>query len=439
MSPVKLLSCLLLIGVACTPGTDPPQTAGDARWFEGARLLIGDGTAPIEDSVFQVEDGRFTVVGERGEVEVPAGVVPIDLTGKTVMPAIIDLHSHPGASPARGLPAAEDPRADLIDQLSRAAYYGIGTVVSLGGGGELHRQVRDEGAHPNRARFLVAGRRLDGRRVKTEEEARAAVQELATQNVDIIKIGVDDRGGTEEKLTPLRAISDEARKHGLIVAAHIFYLEDGKEVARSGIDGFAHGVRDRDVDDEFLQLLTARPEVFYSPALPSSGTPVDLSWLGETLTPEQRQQLLAIPPRGSGRPASANGTRNPGAVRNSPELTEFFWIQARNLQTVNEAGLRVALGTDGRRFTIGWSAHTQMEDMVLSGMTPAEVIVAATQTPAEILGLHELGTVVQGKIADFLVLDANPLEAITNTPSIAQIYLRGDEVDRPALRTLLKP
>ena len=386
MSPVKLLPCLLLTGMACTPGADVAQTTGHARWYEGARLVVGDGTAPIENSVFQVEDGRFTVVGHRSEVEVPAGEVRVDLTGKTVMPALIDLHTHPGASPARGLAAADDPRADLIDQLSRAAYHGVGTVVSLGGGGDLHRQVRDEGPHSNGARFLVAGRRLDGRQVSTEAEARAAVQALATQEVDIIKIGVDDREGTEAKLTPLRAIGDEARKHGLVVAAHIFYLEDGKEVARSGIDGFAHGVRDRDIDDEFLRLLTTRPEAFYSPALPSSGTPVDLVWLGETLTLEQRQQLFAIPPRGSGRPASANGTRNPAAVRNSPELTEFFGIQARNLQKVNRAGVRIALGTDGRRFTIGWSAHTQMEDMVLSGMTPAEVIVAATRTPARDIG-----------------------------------------------------
>ena len=287
MSPVKLLPCLLLTGMACTPSADLAQTTGSARWFEGARLVVGDGTAPIETAVFQVENGRFTLVGKSGEVEVPAGEVRVDLTGKTVMPAIIDLHTHPGASPARGLAAAEDARADLIDQLSRAAYHGVGTLVSLGGGGDLHRQVRDEGPHSNGARFLVAGRRLDGR---------------------------------------------------------------------------------------------------------------------------------------------------PAAVRNSPELTEFFWIQARNLQKVNRAGVRIALGTDGRRFTIGWSAHTQMEDMVLSGMTPAEVIVAATRTPAEILGLNDLGTVAQGKIADFLVLDANPLEAITNTRSIAQVYLRGNEVDRQALR-----
>ena len=90
------------------------------------------------------------------------------------------------------------------------------------------------------------------------------------------------------------------------------------------------------------------------------------------------------------------------------------------------------MGTDGA--TSGWNPHIEMADMVAAGMTPAQVIVAATRTSAEILQLSDLGTIAPGKSADFLVLDANPLDDITNTRRISQVYLRGAPVDRAALR-----
>jgi imidazolonepropionase-like amidohydrolase len=228
-----------------------------------------------------------------------------------------------------------------------------------------------------------------------------------------VKIWVDDRDGKYKKLTPplYTAIIDEAHKNGLRVTAHIFTLEDGKGLLKAGLDAFAHGVRDRDIDDEFLALVKARPDLVLAPNLPDPGVAADLSWLSGTVPPDELKKLQE------------------GAT-NRPDAQKAFAIQARNLAKLNAAGMRIALGTDG---SAAWSPHAEMADMVAAGMTPAQVIVAATRNSAEFLKLTDLGTVQAGKSADFIVLDANPLDDITNTRRIASVYLRGKSVDRAAM------
>jgi imidazolonepropionase-like amidohydrolase len=400
---------LLLVFSACAgpPPEEQPAQPGKATLYEGGRLIVGDGQV-LETAAFTVEDGRFALVGPAGAVDVPAGTPRVDLSGKTVIPALVDAHTHLSTT-----------REALIEDLKRRAYYGVGGAVSLGlDGEETPLALRDE-MLPGAARYKSAGRGITspepGRTevphwVKTEEEARQAVRDEAARKVDIIKIWVDDRNGQYEKLSaPLyQAVIDEAHQSGLKVTAHLFTLEDAKGLLRSGIDAFAHGIRDRDIDDELVALVKERSEVVLVPNLPDRGVPTDLTWLRGSIPEEELTKLTSAPPA-------------------APDVQARFGIQARNLARLSAEGMRIAMGTDGNT---PWAPHVEMEDMVASGMTPAAVLVAATRNAAAMAGFSDMGTVEPGKSADFVVLDANPLEDITNTRRIAEVYLRGEKVPR---------
>jgi imidazolonepropionase-like amidohydrolase len=415
LSPAALAGALLLTGLplvsACSaPETEQAPALTNVTVFEGARVLVGDGGV-IENAILVVDDDRLVAIGGAGSVEVPAGAARVDLSGRTVMPAIIDTHVH-----------LRETRDELVEDLQRKAYYGVGVVLSLGrGSSDMAFQVRDE-VIPNAARYRTVGRGITapepGRTeipfwISTEEEARTAVQELAPRNVDMVKIWVDDRNGQFEKLTPelYGAVIDEAHQQGLRVTAHVYTLEDAKGLLRAGLDAFAHGIRDMDVDDEVVELFAERPTVVLVPNLPNPGVATDLSWLSGTIPPDELQQMQE---RSVDRPAAQ----------------EAFGIQARNLARLSAEGVTIGFGTDGGA---GWSPHAEMEDMVRAGLTPADVIVAATRNSADLLALDDLGTLEAGKSADFVVLEANPLDDITNTRRIVDVYLRGTAVDRAAL------
>jgi imidazolonepropionase-like amidohydrolase len=311
----------------------------------------------------------------------------------------------------------------LTADLRRRAYYGVGAAQSLGQDtSDVSFQVRAE-TIPGAARSFTAGRGITapepGRTVApywvtTVAEARKAVQENAAKKVDIIKIWVDDRMGTVKKLSPelYGAVIEEAHKNGLRVIAHIYTLEDHKGVLRAGVDAFAHGVRDKDVDDEFVAIVKQHPNLVLGPNMPDRGVVADLNWLRESIPAADFQKLQE-------------------ANTNRPDAQAFWGIQARNLAKMNAAGVRIVVGTDGNT---PWAPHVEMEDMVAAGMTPMQVIVAATRNGAAFLKMPDSGTVELGKSADFLVLDANPLDNIANTRRIWAVYLRGAAVDRAPFR-----
>src|SRR5687767_8431618 len=358
--------------------------------FQGARLINGSGGPAIENATFVVEGTRFTQVGRADAVKVPAGATRVDLAGKTVIPAILDSHVHLSTT-----------RDGLVEDLQRRAYYGVGAAMSLGqDAGDLAFQIRAE-VIPNGARFFTAGRGITmpepGRNetpywIQTADEGRKAVQELAAKKVDIVKVWVDDRNGKYPKLGPALygPIIEEAHRRGLRVTAHIFYLDDAKGLLKAGIDAFAHGVRDKDVDDELMAMLKQRPNVIVVPNLADRGVKVDMSWLSGSIPAGELQKLQA-------------------AATDRPEAQQTFALQARNLARMAKAGVRIAMGTDGNT---PYGPHIDAADMI---------------------GIKDAGTIETGKSADFVVLDANPLTDITNTRRISSVYLRGTAVDRAAL------
>ena len=406
MNRVNLAAVAAVITLGFLGGCAMPVSERSVTAYEGARLIVGDGRV-IENATLVVEGTKIAHVGGAADVRVPAGATRVSLAGKTVIPMIIDTHVH-----------LSDTRDALIRDLRMRAYYGVSAALSMGTDGYGLLDMRDE-AIPGAARFRSAGRGITmpepGRTtvpywITTAAEGRKAVEEIAAHKADIVKIWVDARDGKYKKLTPeiYGAIIDEAHKRGLRVTAHIFELEDAKGLIRAGVDVFAHGIRDKDIDDELVAMFKQRPNLVLTPNLPDRGVKADLSWLRASLPADEFKKL-----------EEANTDR--------PKAQALFGIQARNLAKLNAAGVRITLGTDGNR---PWGPHEEMLDMVSAGMTPTQVIVAATRNSAELLRLADAGTLQAGKSADFIVLDANPLDDITNTRRISAVVLRGAAVNR---------
>jgi imidazolonepropionase-like amidohydrolase len=377
---------------------------GQVTAYEGGRLIVGDGSV-IENGTLVVDGTKLVQAGSAKDVKVPAGAKRVDLKGKTVMPMIIDTHVH-----------LTSKRDALIRDLKQRAYWGVSAAMSMGHDTLDVLPIRNE-TIPGAARYLSAGRGITRPEplsttihINSEEEARKAVQLNAANQIEIIKIWVDDRFGKVQKLTPSQygAIIDEAHKHKMRVTAHIFEQADAKGLMKAGVDAFAHGIRNMDIDDEMVSMFKERPNFILNPNLPDRGVKVDRNWLKSALSADAFAKLEAT-----------NTDR--------PKAQAFHGIQARNLAKLNKVGVRIVMGTDGNR---PWAPHEEMEDMVLAGMTTMQVIMASTRNGAEFLRIADAGTLTAGKSADFIVLDANPVENITNTRRISQVVLRGAPVSR---------
>src|ERR1700731_3606916 len=215
-TPCRLAATVgLLLAASAAPVHSQAPAPSGTTLFEGARLIIGDGSAAIENSAFIVFNNQVAQIGRRGQLQIPPGAARVDLTGKTVMPALVDDHVHMGYRKGTSFTADNYTRENLLDMLDRYAYYGIAAVLETGTGrGDLPYEVRAEVR--SGTRYLTTGSgfgmpnagpggamRDSAYGVTNEADARKDVQELAAHKADMVKIWVKTATARWKKSSPI--------------------------------------------------------------------------------------------------------------------------------------------------------------------------------------------------------------------------------------------
>lgn len=415
----------------------------------GAQLIDGTGAAPTVDSVIVIRDGRITAAGSRETTPVPAGAEVINVSGKSIIPGLVNMHVH-----YRG------GSVDIKSQFNSQLYYGVTTARSIGSDSPeaVEFLLEANAGRPDSPRTYTAGLGFShpggfnaaGRNAPTtEDEARMLVRKQIGLGVQFIKMWVNAVALPGFKIRPeIRvAIIDEAIRNGAVPVAHIDGEADAIQLIRAGLRDLLHStvltfgpgggapVDNPEPSSEFLQLavendvvftptlsirqlgwyFAAHPELLDDPSLRAVFNPDSLARWD---SPERRAEVVD----------ADNFEDRKAAFR---QLQDF-------LKTIHDAGIQVAIGTDAGTPDVpfGWGMHREMAIYVEAGLTPMQAIVAATATgAAQIppLGEADFGTLAPGKVADLVVLDADPLEDIRNTQNIDRVMRMGEWADRTRL------
>ncbi len=442
---ILILVVVLLAG--CKTAEEPKTTA-----IIGAVLIDGNGGPPIPDSAVIVSGSTIRAAGPRATVPIPAGSEKVDASGKYLVPGLMDLHVHLGSRAGTQFVASDYTRERVVQNLNAYLYFGITTVRSVGtdreAGFEVRKAQREQAATANAAslgaRLFTAGRGFTSkgghpaqevgeiaRQTDDPADARRQVGELAGQQVDLIKIWIDDLGGRQPKVRDdvIEAILDEARKHNIPVIAHIYSLKQTEHFLHHGGSGIVHMIRDtEDIPEAFVTELREKKIVF-TPTLVRQ----ELGWLYA-----EKPQLLDDPEAARSVGADiveqvrkATAGKKPGAI----ERLEFDRA-VRNSRKLASAGVLIATGSDGGSGIDfpGLMSHREIEILREGGFSASEALTAATKNSATALEKqNELGTVEAAKRADLLLLDANPLDDVRNLRKISRIMQDGRWVDRGSL------
>jgi imidazolonepropionase-like amidohydrolase len=427
----------------------PAIPMGSTVALTGARIIDGTGRPPVENATLVIRAGRVQAVG--AGVAVPQGAVRIDVAGKTIIPGLISAHAHEVIQKSNDPKFAalwfderqKDPvRTQMLDLLKQEAVYGVTTIFALGeqpnrgfmgpsDNAEL-KKIRDEQAREglDRTRVFYAGMPAT-ESAKTGADARKNVQDLVARDADIIKLTLNDKPNPEIYTEAI----DEAKKHGLKTVTHLAALDVAKGVIKAGGNGLAHSVRDKDVDAELIAMMKASG-AFQIPTLTQeqsnfmwASTPAfvhDPFFLNHASVHKRKLEVLLSPEN------QRMWARSPGTANSRRGLAQAM----RNVKLLHDAGIPIAMGTDsGGRMDAGrFEGFMEYEEMDLyfqSGLTEMDIISSATGVAARMMGFDkELGTLEPGKWADFIVLNANPLDNFRNIRQTNAVWIAGHPLPR---------
>ncbi|MEJ0055729.1 MAG: amidohydrolase family protein [Bacteroidota bacterium] len=425
MKNLILFPLLCLLIAACTQKT---KEESSYTAYTGATILDGSGAAPIPDGVLLISNGKVVTVGARSGVKIPNGTVITNVSGKFIIPGLINTHGHVGD--VKGIEGGYYSHKNVIDNLGLYARYGITTVVSLGGDQKESEDIRavNDTMSLQHARLYTSGEVITG---DTPAEALAIIDSNAHMGVDFMKIRVDDNLGTSKKMTEdvYRAVIKRSHELGYKIATHMYYLDDAKKLLDAGSDMMAHSVRDKPVDEEFIKSMKDK-KACYCPTLTREF--VNFVY-GDTAAffsdPFFKREFDSVTIQPLKDPARQEKVRNSNSAK---VYRQQLPVAMANLKTLSDNGVPIVFGTDSgvpTRF-MGYFEHLELKMMADAGLTPMQVIQSATKTAAVCMGLKNLGELKEGNFADFLILDADPLEDILNSRKISGVFIGGVEIRR---------
>jgi imidazolonepropionase-like amidohydrolase len=422
-----------------------PPVFAETVVLKNFTLIDGTGKVAAAGMAIVIVDGKIQSVSPAAKVKAPKDAETVDLSGKFVMPGIINLHAHLGTTKDMAQDIKFFTRESVEQHLQTYASYGVTSLVSLGTDLDLIYDMRAQqrADRPKETRIFTAGRGLvmrggyppaQGMRSEcdTVAECTGFVEELAAKKPDLVKIWVDGRNGRSKKFPPevSQAIISTAHRHGLKVVAHIVYQEDAQQLVDEGLNALAHSVRDQPVDDKLIASMKEHG-TWLIPTLTRDSFAVAYDHTPAFL--DDPFVTRTVPPSVIATLKSAYYQKRVVADPDFPKYAGMFENSKHNLKRLADAGIPYGFGTDSNfpgRF-VGYAEHWEMELMVEAGLTPMQVITAATKSGAEFLGAKDLGTLEKGKWADLIVLTKNPVDDIRNTRTIQAVYIAGNRVYAP--------
>ena len=416
------------------------------------RVIDGNGGPPIEHADILITGSKITSVGTppagKPVSKLPPNTIVVKLTGKTVLPGLISDHSHVGFVKGATTSGNNITRANILRQLKQYTDYGVTTVTSLGlnlkpfyvvqpqahSGATLTSDLfgADKGfGAPNGVPAAPGILDTQVYRPSTPTEARAEVRETAKRHPDLIKIWVDNMHGTSIAMIPevYKAIIDEAHANGLRVAAHIYTLEDARQLVGDGVDILAHGVRDKDVDEDFVKSIKGRG-TWYVPTLELDESGYIYAehpeWLQQTFLHRALSPALAVQLNDPAWRAKVLADTHKVAAAKQALATNM-----KNVKTLFDAGVNIGFGTDSGASPLriaGFAEHRELKLLTEAGLTPLQAIQTATKNAAALLHLEDRGVVAPGTLADLLIVDGDPSKDIAAVDRIESVWRRGKKV-----------